>query len=60
MAWVEAYLVRRKLGEIGIQRLSAREVEAFLILEHELEAGTERSAGSPSRLQTSVTRGKSA
>jgi hypothetical protein len=36
MAWLEEYLVRRKLGQRGIERLGAREVEAFLILEHEL------------------------
>jgi len=37
LAWVEEYLVRRKLGQRGIDGLEAREVEAFLILEHELE-----------------------
>jgi hypothetical protein len=36
MAWIEEYLVRRKLGQRGIEGLGAREVEAFLILEHEL------------------------
>jgi hypothetical protein len=36
MAWLEVYLVRRKLGQKGIDGLGAREVEAFLILEHEL------------------------
>jgi hypothetical protein len=36
MAWVEEYLVRRKLGHRGIEGLGARDVEAFLILEHEL------------------------
>jgi hypothetical protein len=36
MAWLEEYLVRRKLGQQGIDGLGAREVEAFLILEHEL------------------------
>jgi hypothetical protein len=36
MAWVETYLVRRKLGQRGIAGLGARDVEAFLILEHEL------------------------
>ena len=36
MAWLEDYLVRRKLGQKGIEDLGAREVEAFLILEHEL------------------------
>ena len=36
MAWIEEYLVRRKLGQKGIDGLGAREVEAFLIIEHEL------------------------
>jgi len=36
MVWLEEYLVRRKLGQKGIDGLDAREVEAFLILEHEL------------------------
>lgn len=36
MAWLEEYLVRRKFGQRGIEGLSAREVEAFLILEHEI------------------------
>jgi hypothetical protein len=36
MAWLEEYLVRRKLGEKGIESLGAREVEAFVILEHEV------------------------
>ncbi len=36
MAWLEEYLVRRKLGQKGIDGLGAREVEAFLILEHDL------------------------
>lgn len=45
MAWVEEYLVRRKLGQRGIDGLGAREVEAFLILEHELsEREARRSA----------------
>jgi len=42
MAWLEEYLVRRKLGQKGIDGLGAREVEAFLILEHEL---TEMNGG---------------
>jgi hypothetical protein len=41
LAWIEEYFVRRKLGERGIGGLGAREVEAFLILEHEI---TQRSA----------------
>jgi hypothetical protein len=36
MAYLEEYLVRRKLGQRGVDGLAAREVEAFLILEHEL------------------------
>ena len=36
MAWLEEYLVRRKLGQRGIDGLGAREVEAFVMLEHEL------------------------
>jgi len=36
MAWVEEYLVRRKLGQTLIDGLGAREVEAFLILEREM------------------------
>jgi hypothetical protein len=36
MAWLEDYLVRRKLGRREVEGLGAREVEAFLILEHEL------------------------
>jgi hypothetical protein len=42
MAWLEEYLVRRKLGQKGIEGLGAREVEAFLILEHELAEATGR------------------
>jgi hypothetical protein len=42
LAWVEEYLVRRKLGQRGIEGLGAREVEAFLILEHEL-AGAQQA-----------------
>lgn len=35
MAWLEEYLVRRKLGQRGTEGLGAREIEAFLILENE-------------------------
>jgi len=50
MAWLEEYLVRRKLGQRGIEGLGAREVEAFLILEHELaEADSGPRTGSPNR-----------
>ena len=38
MAWLEEYFVRQKFGERGIDGLGARDVEAFLILESELEA----------------------
>jgi hypothetical protein len=52
MAWLEEYLVRRKLGQRGIDDLGAREVEAFLILEHELAeanggAGRQNSTPAP-------------
>jgi len=48
MAWIEEYLVRRKLGQRGVEGLGAREVEAFLILEHELaEAYGRPSTGNP-------------
>ena len=53
MAWVEEYLVRRKLGQKGIDGLGAREVEAFLILEHELAERTANAgAGRQERLRT--------
>jgi len=40
--------VRRKLGHRGIEGLEAREVEAFLILEHELnELNAGAGAGRP-------------
>jgi hypothetical protein len=46
LTWVEEYLVRRRLGQRGIDGLGAREVEAFLILEHELrEREARRSSG---------------
>jgi hypothetical protein len=48
MAWLEEYLVRRKFGQRGIEGLGAREVEAFLILEHEL---AEASGGPAPREQ---------
>jgi len=48
LAWVEEYLVRRKLGQRGIEGLGARGVEAFLILEHEL-AGVLQAAQEPAR-----------
>lgn len=55
MAWVEEYLVRRKLGQRGIDGLGARDVEAFLILEHELR---EREGGQ--RTRQGVTQGDDA
>ena len=49
IAWVEEYAVRRRFGQRDIDRVGARDVQAFLILEHELakqeanaRAGTER------------------
>jgi hypothetical protein len=35
---IEEFLVRRRLGGTGFGELSARQVEAFSILENELEA----------------------
>jgi hypothetical protein len=46
MAWLEEYLVRRKLGQRGIEGLGARAVEAFLVLEQEL---AEAAGGSGTR-----------
>jgi len=40
MAWIEEYLVRRKIGQLSIDALEARQVEAFLILEQELAKHT--------------------
>ena len=37
MAWVEEFLVRRRLGGREPDGMGAREVEAFLILEQEWE-----------------------
>jgi hypothetical protein len=39
---LEEFLVRRRLGWIGLEELSARQVEAFIILEQEL-GGEQRS-----------------
>jgi hypothetical protein len=44
-AFVEDFLVRRRLSGIVLKDLSAKQVEAFLILEKELAA--ERSNGEP-------------
>jgi hypothetical protein len=35
---VEEFFVRRRFGAFNIENLSARQVEAFMILEKELEA----------------------
>jgi len=58
LTWVEAYLVRRKLGDTAITGSGARDVEAFLILEHELTRqadGGDRerasSSGKPSAMR---------
>ena len=40
---VEEFLVRRQLGGMGLERLSARQAEAFVVLEREMER--ERAAG---------------
>jgi len=37
MAWLETYLVRQRLHQEGVEGSSAREVEAFLIMEYELQ-----------------------
>jgi hypothetical protein len=38
LALVEEFLVRRKLGGMDFERLSARQVEAFVILERALDS----------------------
>lgn len=38
IAWVEEFLVRRRLGDMKVEGMGAREVEAFLILEQEMAA----------------------
>jgi hypothetical protein len=63
MAWVEEYLVRRRLGQKGIDGMGAREVEAFLILEHELgerEAGRRAGTGGRSAARPPASRGQRA
>jgi hypothetical protein len=37
-AWLEEFFVRRRLGGFDLDRLSAREAEAFLILEQLMQA----------------------
>jgi hypothetical protein len=59
MAWIEEYLVRRKLGQRGIDGLGTREVEAFLILEHELTQAN-GSPGAGNRHSGSEPRGRNA
>lgn len=59
MAWLEEYLVRRKLGQKGIENLEARAVEAFVILEHEVakldgNANEGSRAGNPSNRRRNV------
>jgi hypothetical protein len=47
---VEEYLVRRRMGGIRLDHLSARQAEAFLILEKEIEAektNGQHNAGHP-------------
>jgi hypothetical protein len=41
MAWLEEFLVRRKLGLTWPEDPGAREAEAFLILQSEWEAETQ-------------------
>ena len=41
---VEYFLVRRRMGETSLRNLSARQVEAFVILEQALE-GERQGAG---------------
>jgi hypothetical protein len=43
VGWVEEFLVRRQLGGTACEELDARTVEAFVVLERELEK--ERSGG---------------
>jgi hypothetical protein len=37
-SWVEEFLIRRRLGGLNFEELSARETEAFLVLEQALAA----------------------
>jgi hypothetical protein len=41
MAWLEEFVVRRRLGQRWPEELGARDAEAFLILEAEWEAETQ-------------------
>lgn len=49
--WVEEFLVRRRLGGMKLEELTARQVEAFLILEKAL--ATEMKHGEHSRRHAS-------
>jgi hypothetical protein len=42
VTWLEEYLVRRRLGGPDLEKLGAREAEAFLILEAQWEAEVDR------------------
>lgn len=42
---VEAFLVRRQLGGTGVEELSARQAEAFMVLERELEKERQAARG---------------
>ncbi|MBS1857118.1 MAG: hypothetical protein JST11_17235 [Acidobacteria bacterium] len=42
---VEAFLVRRQLGGAGVEELSARQAEAFMVLERELEKERQAARG---------------
>lgn len=59
MAWLEEYLVRRKLDQKGIDGLCAREVDAFVILEHEL-AELNRVSGHNRQASNRAPRGRDA
>ena len=41
LAWLEEFIVRRRLGFVWEEDFSARETEAFLILQREWEAEEE-------------------
>jgi hypothetical protein len=42
LGWIEEFLVWRRLGYRRVEKLSARDVEAFMILENELTAEQRR------------------
>ena len=37
VGWLEEFLVRRQLGGVGSEAVSARKAEAFVVLQRELE-----------------------